>query len=240
MNIAVIPARGGSKRIPRKNLKSFCGKPMLNYAIEAAIASTLFDRVIVSTDDDEIAALAKKSGAEVPFRRSQELSNDHATTLPVVQDAIRRLEEEGSSIEMVSCIYPTVPLLSGKTLRRAGREFFSNPRDFLVAATAFDYPVQRGFFFSEDRGLQMLFPEEYETRSQDLRPVFHDAGQFYFASRGTWLNSTRMYTESSRLFLLPKEKVCDIDTLEDWEWAEFLYQNTNASNTSGKPQINES
>jgi pseudaminic acid cytidylyltransferase len=231
MNIAVIPARGGSKRIPRKNLKSFCGKPMLNYAIEAAISSELFDRVIVSTDDDEITALAKESGAEVPFRRSAKLSNDHAGTLPVIQDAIQRLEEDGSSIEMVSCIYPTVPLLSGKTLRRAGRDFLSNSGGFLIAATAFDYPVQRGFFFSEDTGLQMLFPEEYQTRSQDLKPVFHDAGQFYFAANNTWINSSRMYTENSRLFLLPKDKVCDIDTMEDWEWAELLYQKINADNS---------
>jgi len=224
MNVAIIPARGGSKRIPRKNLKNFCGKPMITYAIKAAKESGRFDRIVVSTDDSEIAEVAKQEGAEVPFLRSADLSCDHAGTLAVVNDGIRRLLSSGVGLGTIACIYPTVPLLDGVTLNRAFDTFLESPKSFLLAATAFDYPVQRGFRFSQEEGLQMLYPDEYETRSQDLPVIYHDAGQFYLASESTWLESERIYNANSRLFLMNKRQVCDIDTPEDWEWAEFLYR----------------
>ncbi|MDA8958841.1 pseudaminic acid cytidylyltransferase [Akkermansiaceae bacterium] len=224
MNIAVIPARGGSKRIPRKNLKEFCGKPMISYAIELAKATSIFDRVIVSTDNNDIASLAESLGAEVPFIRSPELADDFTGTLPVIQDAIKQLDGNENPIELVSCIYPTVPLLTREILESAAEMFLSKPSGFLISASEFPAPVKRGFYFSSEKGLEMLYPESYTSRSQDLEPVYHDAGQFYFGLKKTWLESRKIYTYESRPLILSPQYVCDIDTPADWDWAQLMFQ----------------
>jgi pseudaminic acid cytidylyltransferase len=220
--IAIIPARGGSKRIPRKNIRPFAGKPIIARAIETAWKSGCFGRVIVSTDDGEIAEVARESGAEIPFLRSSELANDHAGTLPVIQDAVRRLELSAESI--VACIYPVVPLLRPAVLADACAGLQQSPAvSFVIAAAAFECPVQRGFQFSPQGGLQMLFPEMYSVRSQDLPPVYHDAGQFYFARAATWLAASRIYLPDAIPLIMQRSDCVDVDTEEDWCWAERLF-----------------
>ena len=222
MNIALIPARGGSKRIPRKNIRDFAGWPMIAHAIHAAAESGLFERIVVSTDDDEIARIAEAHGAEVPFRRDSDLANDQAGTLPVIQDAIRRV---GAEDGCVAAIYPTVPLLRPEDLRNA-YDSWSRHGDgrILIPVCQYAYPVFRSFVRDGETGLKMLFPDCYHMRSQDLEPVFHDAGLFYLASPDVWLESDRIYRSDSLMWVMPGERVCDIDTLDDWERAEFLFR----------------
>jgi N-acylneuraminate cytidylyltransferase len=220
MNIAVIPARGGSKRIPRKNIREFCGQPMIAYAIIAAIKSGIFDRIVVSTDDDEIARIAEAHGAEAPFRRSPELANDHTGILEVIQDAIRRI---GVDRGCVAAILPTVPLLKASDLREAYQNWNQHgPQTMLIPVCQYAYPVFRSFTRVGETGLKMLFPECYPMRSQDLEPVFHDAALFYFAAREVWLESDRIYRTDAVMMIMPGDRVCDIDTPEDWDRAEFL------------------
>ena len=220
MNVAVIPARGGSKRIPRKNIRDFGGRPMIAHAIRAAAESGLFERIVVSTDDDEIARIAEAHGAEVPFRRDPDLANDHAGILPVIQDAIRRAGAEGGC---VAAIYPTVPLLQAEDLRKAHDLWSQDGAGrILIPVCQYAYPVFRSFVREGENGLRMLFPECYPMRSQDLEPVFHDAALFYFAAPEVWLASERIYRADSLMLVLPGERVCDIDTPDDWERAEFL------------------
>lgn len=220
MNIAIIPARGGSKRIPKKNIRDFRGLPMIIYAIRAATESGLFDRIVVSTDDDEIALIAESHGAEAPFRRNSDLANDHAGILPVIQDAIR---QSGVYSECVAAIYPTVPLLKACDLIEAF-DFWSRHgrHSFLLPVCQYAYPVFRSFVREGSTGLKMLFPECYHTRSQDLEPVFHDAALFYLAAPEVWLESDRIYRPDSVMLVMPGDRVCDIDTPADWDRAEFL------------------
>jgi pseudaminic acid cytidylyltransferase len=220
-NLAIIPARGGSKRIPRKNIRDFQGRPMISYAISAAISSGVFDSVIVSTDDDEIARISAKYGATVPFMRESRLSDDVTGTLPVIQNVVSKLLASGINYDLVTCIYPTVPLLRASDLVKAFDQFQSSGCGaFLIASHRFEYPVQRGFYYQESTGLVMLFPDEYNTRSQDLPVVYHDAGQFYVASTETWLTAERIYTNDSELFIIERQRSIDIDTPEDWKEAE--------------------
>jgi N-acylneuraminate cytidylyltransferase len=220
--IAIIPARGGSKRIPRKNVRLFAGRPVIARAIATAHESGCFSRIVVSTDDDEIAEVARQAGAEIPFLRSGELADDHAGTLPVIQDAVRRLELPPDGI--VACIYPVVPLLRPATLADACNRLRQTMEiSFVFAAAAFECPVQRGFRFNPEDGLQMLFPESYSARSQDLPPVYHDAGQFYFARAAAWLGASRVYQRDAVPWIMNRDDCVDVDTEEDWCRAERLF-----------------
>jgi pseudaminic acid cytidylyltransferase len=220
MSIAIIPARGGSKRIPRKNIRSFRGLPMIAHAIRAATETGLFERIVVSTDDDEIARIAVQHGALVPFRRQSQLADDHAGVLPVIQDAIRRLDVIHGC---VAAIYPTVPLLSASDILSAYDLWSRNEgKGILIPVCRYAYPVFRSFVREGESGLRMLFPEHYPMRSQDLPPVFHDAALFYLASPEVWLESDRIYRPDSIMLEIPADRVCDIDTPDDWARAEFL------------------
>lgn len=224
MNIAVIPARGGSKRIPRKNLRNFCGQPMLAWPLQAAQDSGLFQRIIVSTDDEEIAALAQQLGGEVPFRRPPALADDHTPTQPVIQHAIETLQAQGQTIDAVCCLYATAPFVRASDLR-AGRQLIDDPAiSYAFAATRFGFPIQRAFFLDEAGQPQMFQPEHALTRSQDLPEAYHDAGQFYWARSSTWLAGGAIFGPQARPVLLPAERVQDIDTEADWQRAEALMQ----------------
>ncbi|EAT59828.1 pseudaminic acid cytidylyltransferase [Chlorobium ferrooxidans] len=222
MNIAVIPARGGSKRIPRKNIKEFFGKPMIAWSIEAAKASGLFDHIIVSTDDAEIAEVAEQWGAEVPFVRPAELADDHTGTNDVVVHAAKWAMDQGFELDAVCCIYATAPFIryedirSGKTLLDSGQWAYA------IAVTDFAAPIFRSVKEHEDGGLEMFFPEHYLTRSQDLPKALHDAGQFYWGRPSAWLNGVRGFDRSTAIIKIPRWRVQDIDDLEDWERAEIL------------------
>lgn len=225
MNVAIIPARGGSKRIPRKNVKPFYGRPMMAWSIEAALESGLFSSVIVSTDDDEIAEIGVRYGATVPFRRPAELADDRAPTVPVIGHALGALEALGSSFDFVCCIYATAPFVTAADLRAGFEQIGGRPdADFVIPVTAFPYPIQRGVRIAADGSLKMLWAEHELTRSQDLEPAFHDAGQFYWGTKQAF--STRQGFFNGRCYplVLPRYRVNDIDTDEDWERAEKLFK----------------
>jgi pseudaminic acid cytidylyltransferase len=225
LNLAVIPARGGSKRIPRKNVKPFCGKPMIAYSIEAAQATGVFDRIIVSTDDDEIADVAQRFGAEVPFRRSADLANDYTPTLPVVADTIRQLGKAADIAEYVCCIYATAPFLKSHFLREGFELLRSHAdADFTFAVTSYTSPIFRALRRDEDGRIQMFWPENELTRSQDLPPAWHDAGQFYWGRRQAFLSQEGVFSARSYGVVLPRHLVQDIDTPEDWLSAERIFR----------------
>jgi pseudaminic acid cytidylyltransferase len=223
MNVAVIPARGGSKRIPRKNVRLFHGKPMLLWTIEAAAASGCFDRIVVSTDDDEIAAVAVAGGAEVPFRRPPELSDDHATTGAVMQHATALLVGNGAPETSVCCLYATAPFLRADDIRAGLDVLLDSGADFAFSVTSFAYPVQRALRISALDRIEMLQPEMFAVRSQDLEPVFHDAAQFYWGTALAWLQARPVFLSHAVPVHLPRYRVQDIDTPEDWERAERLF-----------------
>jgi pseudaminic acid cytidylyltransferase len=225
MNVAIIPARGGSKRIPKKNIKFFLGKPIIAYSIKNAIDSNLFDRVIVSTDDDEIAQVAIKYGAEVPFIRPKNLSGDFTGTHEVIGQAVGWLEDNGNTIDYVCCLYATAPLIQIKDLVKGFDLIRTGKWESVIAATNFSYPIFRSFEKLANGGLKMFFPEHYDSRSQDLPEAFHDAGQFYWASAGVWKDSPNGFSENSTIVKLPNHLVQDIDTMEDWAKAENIYEN---------------
>ncbi|WP_269532005.1 pseudaminic acid cytidylyltransferase [Chitinimonas sp. BJYL2] len=222
--VAIIPARGGSKRIPRKNVKPFHGKPMLAYSIAAAKASGLFDRVVVTTDDDEIITLARELGAEVPFVRPAELADDHTTTIAVIQHAIKTLQDDGEPVSMACCIYATAPFVQPRYLRE-GFETLSKHADksYAFSVTSFPFPVQRAIRLNEAGCVDALYPQYRNTRSQDLEEAFHDAGQFYWGRAEAWLRGDVIFSPASLPVVLPRYLVQDIDTPEDWRRAEYLY-----------------
>ncbi len=221
MNIAIIPARGGSKRIPRKNIRPFNGKPMIAYAIAAAKASGLFDHVVVSTDDGEIAGVALSFGAEVPFFRPAELSDDHTSTVPVVAHAIRACCDLGWVFEYVCCIYPGVPFIREQDLRGALELLKCSRASYSFPVTRFPSAIQRALRRMGDGTMLPFDPQHELTRSQDLEPAFHDAGQFYWGRAEAWLNVSRIHSSSTG-FVIPNWRVVDIDTPEDWARAEAL------------------
>lgn len=223
MKVAVIPARGGSKRIPRKNIRLFCGKPMLTWSVAAARVSGLFDRIIVSTDDDEIAAVAVAAGAEAPFRRAGHLSDDHATTADVIRDAVVWLQQNAGPVSDCCCIYPTAPMLQPDDLVQACNLLHASGKSYVFSAAPFRYPVQRALYRTESGGVAMFQPEHRLTRSQDLVPAFHDAGMFYYGRAGAWLSGEAIFSEHAVPLLLPLMRVQDIDTEEDWQFAEALF-----------------
>ncbi|ACX88775.1 pseudaminic acid cytidylyltransferase [Pectobacterium parmentieri] len=223
MKVAIIPARGGSKRIPRKNIKPFCGKPMIAWSIEQAKASECFDRIIVSTDDLEIADIACQYGAEIPFMRPDELSNDHATTGQVMNHAVTWLQHE-SIIQAACCIYATAPFLSAEDIRFGYRRLEETQSDYTFSVTTYAFPIQRALKKSVDDYISMFQPEAFQTRSQDLEEAFHDAGQFYWGTSLAWKEEKPVFNSNSTGIILPRHRVQDIDTQEDWLRAELMFQ----------------
>lgn len=221
MNIAIIPARGGSKRIPRKNIKAFCGQPMIAYAIKAAQASGLFDHVLVSTDDAEIASIANTWGAETPFVRPAELANDFTATVPVVAHAIQACEALGWVFGNVCCIYPGVPFIEVEDLQGAFKQLEAGDVDYCFPVAEFPSAIQRALKRNSDGEMQPFYPEIQLTRTQDLEPAYFDAGQFYWGDKRAWLNNPRIHS-SGIGYQIPSWRVVDIDTPEDWERAELL------------------
>ena len=224
MNICVIPARGGSKRIPRKNIKEFNGKPIIVYSIEAAFESNCFDQVIVSTDDNEIKEVAKKYGARVPFVRPAELSNDFTGTLPVVKHAIEWFENNNNTIENVCCLYATAPFIQSKIISEAYQQLISSKSDYCFSVTSFSFPIQRAIRITQDDKVNMFYPENFNARSQDLEEAYHDAGQFYWGKAQAFKDELVVFSEVSSPYVLPRYLVQDIDTMEDWIRAELMYK----------------
>lgn len=222
MNICLIPARGGSKRIPRKNIRDFCGKPMIGWSIEAAQKARCFDRVIVSTDDAEIAEVALDLGAEVPFTRPDHLSDDHATTADVIKHALRWLADNGGMPENLCCLYATAPFVLAEDIL-AGAQVIRH-WSFAIPVTTFPFPIQRAVRITDTGGLQMFDPDQYKTRSQDLEEAYHDTGQFYWGRSAAWLDDIPPFGPDTHPIILPRWRVQDIDTPEDWARAEAMFQ----------------
>lgn len=224
MILAVIPARGGSKRIPRKNIKPFCGKPMIAWSIEAALQSGCFDQVVVSTDDAEIADVARQYGAQVPFMRPATLSDDHTGTTAVVAHAIDWFAAQGQMPEQVCCLYATAPFVSAEDLRRGLAELTETGSDYAFSVTSYAFPIQRAIRVTPAGRVEMFNPEYFHTRSQDLEEAYHDAGQFYWGRASAWLADKMIFGPTSTPVILPRHRVQDIDTPEDWLRAEWLFK----------------
>lgn len=222
MNIAIIPARGGSKRIPRKNVRPFCGRPMIAWPIAAAAASGLFDRIIVSTEDAEIAEIAQQAGAEVPFRRPAELADDHSNTTDVIAHALSWSIDAGWPVQAACCIYATAAFVSAEDLAAAHR-LLSPECDYAFAAVRYGHPPQRGFLMAVDGSPEPIQPGHLATRTQDLPPVYHDSGQFYWGTREAWLEHRPFFGPRTRFIELPPWRAVDIDREEDWSMAERMF-----------------
>lgn len=221
-SIAIITARGGSKRIPRKNVKEFCGKPILLYSIEAALSSGCFDEVMVSTDDEEIARLAKDAGASVPFLRSEKTAGDFATTADVIEEVLNEYEKLGQQFEYACILYPTAPFVTGDKLREAMKMLQEKGADSVLPIVQFSFPPQRAFVSKEGK---IRFAEEKfaKTRSQDLEPMYHDSGQFCCFTTKLFLNKHTLVTDNTLGIVYPESEVQDIDNYEDWYMAELKY-----------------
>lgn len=219
-NLAIITARGGSKRIPKKNIKEFCGKPIIAYSIEAAFSSRVFDEVMVSTDSEEIAAIAKAYGASVPFLRSASTSNDYATTADVIAEVLDEYKKIGKKFEAFACIYPTAPFVTGKRLAEAVN--LLNDADAVISVVRFSFPPQRAFVVRAGN-VEFQYPQFERTRSQDLEPIYHDCGQFYICNSDMFLEKHSLILPRTKPYELPDEEVQDIDTMSDWEIAEAKY-----------------
>jgi len=222
--IAVIPARGGSKRIPRKNVREFCGKPLIAYSIEVAIETGLFDHVIVSTDDEDIAGIARQHGAETPFVRPDELSDDYTGTNAIVKHAIEWYEDKGEQIDLACCIYATAPLLRADFLRQGFEQMLTCNWQYAFSVTHFEFPVQRALRIGDDCKIEAVDPIAINARSQDLEELWHDAGQFYWGNASAFVNELPLTTGLACGIELPRHRVQDIDTEEDWREAEIRYQ----------------
>jgi len=222
--IAVIPARGGSKRIPRKNTRPFLGIPLIERTVRTVRDSGFFDRVIVSTDDAEIADVAAYAGAETPFLRPPTLSDDYGGTRPVTQHAIKELEIQGDQIDLVCCIYATAVFLRVTDVIAAHDVLVESGAAFVFSATTFPFPIQRALRQVDDGAVEMFESQHRQSRSQDLEEAYHDAGQFYWGTRDAWLSEKPTFGQDSRLFILPRWRVQDIDTFEDWKRAEIMAQ----------------
>jgi pseudaminic acid cytidylyltransferase len=224
MNLCVIPARGGSKRISRKNIKRFYGKPIIAYSIEAAINSNCFSHVIVSTDNSEIAEVAKKYGAQVPFIRPDELSDDYAGTIPVIRHAIQWMEDNNNNFDNVCCLYATAPFIQSQTLSNAFKKLMSSKSNYCFSVTSFAFPIQRAVKITDDNQVSMFYPENFAKRSQDLEEAYHDAGQFYWGKAEAFKSDLPIFSEASYPYILPRYLVQDIDTMEDWIRAEAMFK----------------
>lgn len=224
MRLAVIPARGGSKRIPRKNIKPFGGLPMIGWSIRAAIQSDCFDRIIVSTDDPEIAEIAKEYGADVPFVRPACLADDYTGTIPVIAHAINWQNQHGRTSSQVCCIYATAPFIEAFDLRGGLNVLESTKSNYAFSVTSYAFPIQRALSINTENRITMFQPEHFNTRSQDLSEAWHDAGQFYWGQAEAWLAGKPVFCTHSAPVYLPRHRVQDIDTLEDWERAEWMHR----------------
>lgn len=224
MNIAIIPARGGSKRIQGKNTRIFCGAPIISYSINAAIHSGVFGRVIVSTDCERIAGVAQALGAEVPFMRPAQLSDDYTPTIPVVRHAIETLEAEHATIDFACCIYATAPFIRVSDIQHGLELLQQNPSaEFSFPITTFAFPIHRSLKL-DDEFVNPIFPEHELTRSQDLIEAWHDAGQFYWGTATAWKEKAGLFSSTALGIKLPRHRVQDIDTEEDWKYAELMFK----------------
>lgn len=221
--IAIITARGGSKRLPKKNIKDFCGKPIIAYSIEAALQSGCFNEVMVSTDSEEIASIAVQSGASVPFLRTKETSNDFATTADVIQEVLIKYAELGLTFDYFACIYPTAPFVTEKKLADAYRILQESGADALLSVVKFSFPPQRGLII-KNGCVGFQFPEYERSRSQDLEPVYHDCGQFYLCRTDEFMKRHTLILPQTLPFIVSEEEVQDIDTISDWHIAEAKYR----------------
>ena len=221
--IAIIPARGGSKRIPFKNIKEFCGDPIISYSIKSACGSKIFDEVMVSTDDDKIAEISKKHGACVPFRRSERTSNDQATLAEVVLEVIGEYSKTGRFFDLICLILPTAPFLTSEMIKKGLDVLESSGFDAVFSIVKFAYPIHRALN-SDDNRVSMIWPENINKRSQDLKPAFHDAGQFYWLRTPEFLEEKKVFMDNSGGIELLESQAQDIHTEEDWKIAEFKYK----------------
>lgn len=221
-NIAIIPARGGSKRIPRKNIKFFMGKPIIAYSIEAALQSGLFDEVMVSTDDKEIAEVAQQYGAKVPFMRSAETSNDYAGTADIIIEVLKMYKGQGKEFNTVCCIYSTAPFVTSERLKEAYSKLVDDI-DSVFTCVAYSYPVQRSLHIVDGK-ISMVHPEYVDSRSQDLEPIYHDAGQFYVSKAVSFIQEKTFWGKNTAGLVLSELEVQDLDTLTDWTLAEMKYE----------------
>jgi len=224
MRLCVIPARGGSKRIPHKNIKEFYGQPMIGYSIKAALDSQCFDQVIVSTDDAEIAEVSKSFGAIVPFVRPDELANDYTATVPVIKHAIEWFDAQGQKPLEVCCLYATAPFVTADAIKKSYDQMQYTQADYCFTVTSFVFPIQRAVKITAENRIEMLYPEYLETRSQDLEESYHDAGQFYWGKAESFRQQKPLFSKSATPYILPRHLVQDVDTPEDWKRAELMYQ----------------
>ena len=222
--IAIITARGGSKRIPRKNIKEFMGKPMLSYAIQSAIDSKVFDEVMVSTDDGEIAEIARNYGAKIPFMRSEKTSNDFAPTADVLSEVLNEYKNSGKIFDEFCCIYPCVPFLNGEILKDAYNKLSSSNADSLMPVVKYSFPIQRAVIKNKNGFLEYREPENAQKRSQDLEPTYHDAGMFYFVKTSSFSEYHSVVTKNTMLYEIDESVAQDIDTIDDWKMAEMKYR----------------
>lgn len=223
-NLCIIPARGGSKRIPRKNIKDFLGKPIIAYSIEAAINSNLFDDIMVSTDDSEISEVAIKYGAKVPFLRSKENANDYATLADVLIEVIKQYESCGTVFKNICCILPTAPLTSSVRIKEAFTKLYDENFESVLPVVEFSYPILRALELDENRRLKMIWPEHLKTRSQDLNSTYHDSGSFYWVKTIDLVEQKTLFCKNGSAIVLPETEVQDIDNETDWKLAELKYK----------------
>lgn len=224
MRICVIPARGGSKRIPRKNIKTFGGQPLISWSINAALQSGCFNRVIVSTDDAEISEVAKAYGAEVPFIRPSELSDDYVGTIPVIAHAIDWQNANGPQVSEACCIYATAPFVQADDIERGLTTLLNCGVDYAFSVTHYAFPIQRAIRKTLNQRVEMFQPQYLNTRSQDLEEAWHDAGQFYWGRAAAWLEQKPLFGPDATPVPLPRHRVQDIDTPEDWTRAELMFK----------------
>ena len=230
MNICIIPARGGSKRIPRKNIKNFCGKPIIAYSIASALESKIFDHVIVSTDDDEIAKTSIKYGASVPFIRPESLSDDYTTSIDVIEHTHSWVQENFGRVNLICTLYATAPFTTSKDLINAYEVILKHQDcQAVFPIVEFDFPIQRAIKLSDDGSIEMFQPENLLTRSQDLEKAYHDAGQFYWMKSEFIGSGVSLFSDIARTIKIPHYRVQDIDTNDDWIRAEFIFKAMNVS-----------
>lgn len=222
-NIAIITARGGSKRIPNKNIKEFCGRPIIEYSIEAALKSEIFNEVMVSTDSDKIAEIAMAAGAKVPFRRNEKTSNDYATTADVIIEVIDSYEKLGRNFINIACLYPTAPFVTSKKLQEGMKLLQEKKAGMVMPVVRYSFPPQRGMI-QKDGFLEYRWPENRNTRSQDLEQIYHDCGQFYFYDKETFVKLKGQFVDNIVPMVMSESEVQDIDTIDDWIMAELKYR----------------
>lgn len=239
MNIAIIPARGGSKRIPRKNIRDFCGRPMIAWSIAAARASLCFDHILVSTDDEQVAQVARDWGAQTPFMRPAHLADDHTATRPVVQHAIAQAEQLYGRVDHVCCIYATAPFLQGQDIAEGFQRLKGSGCAFAFSVTHYPFPIQRALKLTEQGRVAMFQPEHRLSRSQDLEPAYHDAGQFYWGRTDAFQADLPTYSEHSVPIVMPRHRVRDIDTPEDWQEAELMFRAAHLAASETLPTMPE-